>query len=480
MSTAGVSGRTEWLRDAAFIGGHWRRPQGGRTVAVEDPATEEVVGASAECGSEEVDAAVAAARAALPGWSTTRVDQRVAVLGEWLEQLRGRYDLLVDTTVAEVGAPVRIAREAHIDLGLAVLASYLQAATEVDWEERVGSSLVLREAAGVAGCITPWNYPFYQVLCKIGGALVAGCPVVLKPAEITPLSAYLLVDAAVEAGLPDGVLNLVPGKGSVVGEAIVGHPGVDVVSFTGSTGVGARIAARAAVDIKRVGLELGGKSASLVLEDADLDKAVTVSIEGGMLNSGQTCTAWSRLLVPQTRLAEALEVAAAAAEALVVGDTRAETTYLGPVVTAGQRASVTGYVERAVAAGARVVTGGVERPFERGHYVAPTVLGGVAPDAEIVREEVFGPVVTVQGYADEDAAVAMANDSVYGLHGAVWSADQDRALAVARRLRTGQVDVNGGAFNPAAPFGGYGQSGNGRELGRWGIEEFCELKSVQL
>lgn len=469
--------RTEWSRDAAFIGGGWHSP-GSAGVAVENPATEQPIGRSAECGAAEVDLAVAAARTALPEWGDAPVAERVTVLRGWLDRLRERYDLLVDTTVAEVGAPVAIAREAHVDLGLAVLAGYLDAAADVAWEEQVGNSLVLRESAGVAGCITPWNYPFYQVLCKVGGALVAGSPVVLKPAEITPLSAYLLVDAAIDAGLPAGVLNLVPGKGSVVGEALVVHPGVDVVSFTGSTGVGARIAARAAASIKRVSLELGGKSASIVLDDADLEKAVAGSVQGGMLNSGQTCTAWSRLLVPQAVLAEAVELAGAAAEALTVGDPESEETWLGPVVSGAQRESVTGFVDRAVSAGARRVTG-TGQTFGRGHYVPATVLTDVAPDAEVVRDEVFGPVVTVQGYEGEDAAVAMANDSVYGLHGAVWSSDQERATRVARRLRTGQVDINGAAFNPAAPFGGYGRSGNGRELGRWGIEEFLEVKSVQ-
>ncbi len=472
--------RDAWARDAAFVGGRWQAPADQSVIEVENPATEETIGTSAECGAAEVDLAVRAARAALPAWGQAPVEERVAVLRDWLAQLRGRYDLLVETTVAEVGAPVAIARSVHVDLGLAVLSSYLDAATDVLWEERVGTSLVLRESAGVAGCITPWNYPLYQVLCKVGGALVAGSPVVLKPAELTPLSAYLLVDAAIDAGLPAGVLNLVPGRGPVVGEALVVHPGVDVVSFTGSTAVGSRIAARAAASVKRVSLELGGKSASIVLDDADLEQAVTASIEGGMLNSGQTCSAWSRLLVPTASLPRALEVAAAAAAALTVGDPCSEETWLGPVVDARQRASVTGFIDRAVRDGATLVAGGDSRLPARGHFVPATVVTDVAPGAEILRDEVFGPVVTVQGYDDEDAAVALANDSDYGLHGAVWSQDQDRALAVARRLRTGQVDLNGAAFNPGAPFGGYGRSGNGRELGRWGIEEFLEVKSVQL
>jgi acyl-CoA reductase-like NAD-dependent aldehyde dehydrogenase len=470
-----TTGRTDLLVD-----GTWRRPASGGVTEVENPATGEVVGTSAEGSAEDVDVAVAAARRAFAGWYTTALDTRLEVLGRWAALLEERTDLLVDTIVAEVGAPLALAREAHVGMALDVLRAYLGEAQAVEWEQRIGTSLVLREAAGVAACITPWNWPLYQVLAKIGGALVAGSTVVLKPAELTPLSAYLLADAALDAGLPDGVLNLVPGSGRVVGEAMVTHPDVDVVSFTGSTGVGVRISQLAAPDVKRVCLELGGKSASIVLPDADLDLAVPASIQGAMLNSGQTCSAWSRLLVPQTLFTEVLDRAAAEADRIVPGDPTAADTSLGPVVSATQRATVTGFVERARAAGARVLTGGEHNPCDRGHFVAPTVVTDVAQDAEIVQDEVFGPVVTVQAYADEAEAVALANDSAYGLHGAVWSGDQERALAVARRLRTGQVDVNGADFNPAAPFGGYGRSGNGRELGRFGIEEFLETKSVQL
>lgn len=470
------------LRDRTdlLVDGAWRRPAAAGIAEVEDPATGLVIGTAADGDAADVDVAVASARRALPGWSGMPLERRLELLGDWLTRLEAQHDVLVDTIVAEVGAPVALAREAHVGMALDVLRAYLDEAHAVHWEQRLGSSLVLREAAGVAACITPWNWPLYQVLAKIGGALVAGCPVVLKPAELTPLSAYLLADAALEAGLPAGVLNLVPGSGRVVGEALVGHPDVDVVSFTGSTAVGVRISQLAAVDVKRVCLELGGKSASLVLPDADLDVAVPASVQGAMLNSGQTCSAWSRLLVPQSALAEVLERAAAEVGRMQVGDPASEETELGPVASAAQRTTVTGFVERAAAAGARVVAGGVDNPLDRGHFVMPTVVTGVGQDSEIVRDEVFGPVVTVQGYADEDEAVALANDSAYGLHGAVWSGDQDRAVAVARRLRTGQVDVNGAAFNPAAPFGGYGRSGNGRELGRYGIEEFLEIKSVQL
>lgn len=474
MTTAAL-----WSRAEVHIGGAWRASYDGGRREVENPATERVIGVAADAGARDVDDAVAAARAAFPAWAGLAVEERVAVLERWYDELVARHDELVVTTVAEVGAPVAIAREAHVDLGLAVLRGYLDAAKEVAWEEWIGSSLVLREAAGVAACITPWNYPFYQVLAKLGGALVAGCTVVLKPAELTPLSACLLVDAAHRAGLPAGVLILVPGTGSVVGEALAGHPDVDVVSFTGSTGVGARVTALAAPTVKRVCLELGGKSASLVLDDADLDAAVTASVQAAMLNSGQTCSAWSRLLVPAHLRSAAEEIAAAAARDLALGDPADERTRLGPLVSAAQRESVAGFVDRAVAAGGRVVAGGSARPLPVGHFHAATVVTDVAPDAEIVREEVFGPVLTVQAYADEEQAVAMANASSYGLHGAVWSADTDRALGVARRLRTGQVDVNGAEFNPVAPFGGHGRSGNGRELGRFGIEEFLETTSIQ-
>ncbi|RBY76846.1 aldehyde dehydrogenase family protein [Geodermatophilus sp. TF02-6] len=473
--------REEWRRDAVFVAGRWQPTYEGRTLGVENPATEEIVGSSAEAGRGEVDDAVAAAAAAFPGWAGLPVGDRGTVLRRWLGELRSRRELLVETTIAEVGAPRKVAEESHVDTGLAVLEGYLAAAGSVPWEERVANSLVLREPIGVVGCITPWNYPLYQVLAKVGGALVAGCTVVLKPAELTPLSAYLLADAAAAAGLPAGVFNLVPGAGRVVGEALVAHPGVDMVSFTGSTGVGARVSTLAAPTVKRVALELGGKSASVVLPDADLPAAVEGTVAAAMLNSGQTCSAWSRLLVPADRLDEAVASAAAAAERLVVGDPEATDTLIGPVVSAAQRETVLGFVRRAVEQGAVVAAGGPDRPvgLDRGHYVAPTVVTAVRPDAEIVREEVFGPVLTVQAYRDEDDGLAMANAPDYGLSGAVWSGSEEAALAFARGMRTGQVDVNGAAFNPTAPFGGYRRSGNGRELGKWGIEEFLETKSVQ-
>lgn len=474
--------RTDWARSSVYVAGRWRETVAGDTIEVENPATETIIGSSADAGIEDVEVAVTSAAAASEAWSSTPLPERVQVLERVLEGLERRRGLLVQTTVAEIGAPLRVAEEAHIEAGLAVLRAYLDAAGEVAWEERVGNSLVVREGVGVAACITPWNYPFYQVLAKIGGALVAGATVVLKPAELTPLSAYLLTDAIDESGLPAGVFNLVPGSGSVVGEALATHRGVDAISFTGSTRVGSRVAALAAASIKRVSLELGGKSASVILPGADLERAVAATIEAATLNSGQTCTAWSRLLVPRRDLHTTLQLAAARAAALIVGDPTQPETEVGPVASRTQRHTVTGFIERALAAGGRLVAGGPERPtgLPRGHYVRPTVVTDLDPCAEIVHEEVFGPVLTVQSYDSIDEAVSLANGTPYGLAGAVWGPDEQSAVTLARRLRTGQVDINGGAFNPAAPFGGYRRSGNGRELGRWGIEEFLETKALQL
>lgn len=474
-----MSPRAEWQRGEVYVDGQWRTPRSAMTGVVENPATEQVIGTTAEAGTDDVDDAVRAARGAFGSWAGIPVQERVDVLRAWHGVLAEHHALLVDTTVAEVGAPMTVATEAHIGMGLAVLEAYLDEGPRLAWEEQVRNSVVLREPIGVAACITPWNWPLYQVLAKIGGALVAGCTVVLKPAELTPLSAYLLIDAAAEAGLPAGVLNLVPGKGSVVGEAMAAHSDVDVVSFTGSTGVGGRVSAVAAATIKRVCLELGGKSSSVVLHDADLADAVRGSIDGAMLNSGQTCSAWSRLLVPRKQYAEAVDLAGQYVSAMQVGDPTAPGTDLGPVISEAQRSTVIGHMTRAIEEGARVVCGGIERPLDRGYFVAPTVLADVPEGAAILREEVFGPVVTIEAYTDEDDAARRANATPYGLHGAVWSGDEDRAFAFARRLRTGQVDINGAAFNPAAPFGGYGRSGNGREMGRWGIEDFLETKSVQ-
>jgi len=473
--------RPEWVREHAYIGGSWVQPRGD-ICEVENPATEEVLGWVRCATAADAAEAVEAAAAARAGWGRTTPAYRIGVLRELSAALRDREDLLVDTLVGEVGTPRGLARSSHVGQALVVLDSYADLLETFDFEERIGSSRVLREPAGVVGAITPWNYPLYQLLAKVAPALAAGCPVVAKPAELTPLSAFIVADAAEAIGLPPGVFNLVPGPGSEVGELLSTHPGVDVVSFTGSTRVGRRVAGMAAETVKRVCLELGGKSASLVLPGADVEPAVSATVANVMVNSGQTCAAWTRLLVPRSEIDQSLAVAEAAARQHVVGDPRHEATDLGPVISASQRRSVLNYIAGAMVEGASLVSGGIARPDELGvgHYVRPTVLTGVSPQSRIAQEEVFGPVLVVLPYADVDEAVVLANATSYGLAGSVWGADDGQAFAVARRLRTGRVDLNGAAWNPSAPFGGYKQSGNGRELGRWGIEEFLEIKAVQV
>ncbi|MBC9006076.1 aldehyde dehydrogenase family protein [Micromonospora aurantiaca (nom. illeg.)] len=462
------------------VAGDWVDPSSGDTIPVENPATGSIVGEVPAGTPADVDRAVAAARAAFPGWAATAPEQRAAHLDRLHTALAARADEIARTVATELGTPLKLATRVQAGLPLTVLRSIVDLAARPAAEHTVGNSLVVREPVGVVGAITPWNYPLHQVVAKVAPALAAGCTVVLKPSELTPLTAYLLFDAITDAGLPPGVVNLVPGTGPVVGEALAAHPDVDLVSFTGSTATGRRIAHLAAERIARVSLELGGKSANVILADADVPTAVKVGVGNALLNSGQTCTAWTRMLVHRDRYAEALDLVAAAVAGYRLGDPFDPATRLGPLASAAQARRVRDHVDRALADGARLVAGGPDAPLPpQGHFVAPTVFADVHPDSALAQEEVFGPVLAVIPFADTDEAVAVANNSRYGLAGAVWSADSDAALAVARRMRTGQVDVNGGAFNPLAPFGGYKQSGLGRELGAYGVEEFTELKAIQ-
>ncbi|SBT67457.1 Acyl-CoA reductase [Micromonospora sediminicola] len=468
------------VRRHLHLAGDWVDPADGGTIPVENPATGEIIGQVPAGTPADVDRAVAAARAAFPGWAATAPADRAAHLDRLHAALAARADEIARTVALELGTPLKLATRVQAGLPLTVLRGLVDLAARPPAEQTIGNSLVVREPVGVVGAITPWNYPLHQVVAKVAPALAAGCTVVLKPSELTPLTAYLLLDAVTEAGLPPGVVNLVPGTGPVVGEALAAHPDVDLVSFTGSTATGRRIAHLAADRIARVALELGGKSANVILADADLPTAVKVGVGNALLNSGQTCTAWTRMLVHRERYAEALDLVAAAVAGYRLGDPFDPATRLGPLVSAAQAQRVRGHVDRALADGARLVAGGPDAPLpSRGHFVAPTVFADVHPDSALAQEEVFGPVLAVIPFADTDEAVAIANNSRYGLAGAVWSADSDAALAVARRLRTGQVDVNGGAFNALAPFGGYKQSGLGRELGGYGVEEFTELKAIQ-
>jgi aldehyde dehydrogenase (NAD+) len=470
------------VRDKLYIDGAWVPSAGTGTIDVFGAATEEVVGRIPDGVPEDVDAAVAAAKAAFPAWSHTTVEERAKVLQRLSEGLMGRMAELATLIATEVGMPIRLAGAIQVGLPTMVMGSYPGILSDFPFEERIGHSLVVREPVGVVGAITPWNYPLHQIVAKVAPALGAGCTVVLKPSEVAPLNAFVLAEIIDEAGLPAGVFNLVSGTGPVVGEAIACHPDVDMVSFTGSTRAGKRVAELAAGTVKRVALELGGKSANVILDDADLARAVAAGVTNCYLNSGQTCTAWTRMLVPRDRLAEAEAIAKAKAEDYRVGDPLSEESNLGPLISDVQRERVRGYIRKGVEEGAKLVTGGDQPPegLERGYFVRPTVFSDVRPDMTIAREEIFGPVLSIMPYDSEEEAVAIANDTIYGLAGGVWSADPERAVQVARQLRTGQVDINGASFNPMAPFGGYKQSGHGRELGRHGLEEFLEVKSLQI
>ena len=469
-------------RDTIYIDGAWVPSTGTETIDVENPSTEEVFATIPAGTAEDVDKAVAAAKAAFPAWAATSPEERGKYIARLQEALTARMDEVARTIATEMGAPMKIASTVQAGLPVATLAGCAQLLTDFRFEEEVGNSRVVLEPLGVVGCITPWNYPLHQVVAKVGPALAAGCTIVLKQSEVAPLSTYVFADAIHEVGLPAGVFNMVPGYGPVVGEAIAKHPDVDMVSFTGSTRAGRRVSELGAATIKKIALELGGKSANVILPDADLAKAVKTGVGNCFLNSGQTCTAWTRMLVHKDSYDEAVQLAAQTAEAFTVGDPFDDDTRLGPLVSAAQRDRVRGYIQKGIDEGARVVTGGLEPPESpsRGYFVRPTVFADVRPDMTIAQEEIFGPVLSLISYEDEDDAVRIANDSMYGLAGGVWAGDQEHAIAVARRIRTGQIDINGGRFNPMAPFGGYKQSGVGRELGKYGIEEFLQPKSLQL
>jgi len=464
-----------------YINGTWSPSADPGGIDVVNPADQSVIDRVPAGHPSDVDDAVRAARAAFEGWAATPVAERAERLDAARQLLEARADSVAVTISADMGSPLAFARKVQVGTQLAVLASFVELLAGYDFGgERTGNALVVREPAGVVGAITPWNYPLHQVVAKVAAALAAGCTVVLKPSEVAPLAAYELAGIFHETGLPPGVFNLVSGTGKVTGEAIAAHQDVDVVSFTGSVQAGRRVAEVAAGTIKRVTLELGGKSASLILPDADLGTAVKVGVARAFVNSGQTCNALTRMLVHAGRYEEAVALAAENAGRYRVGHPAAEGIRMGPLASAAQRDRVVGYIERGVAEGARVAAGGAEPipGLEAGSYVRPTVFADVTPGMTIAREEIFGPVLSVIGYQAEDEAVAIANGTAYGLAGAVWSSDQEHAVRIARQLRAGQVEINGGAFNVAAPFGGFGRSGYGRELGVHGLEEFLEVKAL--
>lgn len=456
--------------DGMYIDGEWRPAAGTDTIAVVNPADEQVIAHVPAGTADDVDAAVRAARGALQAWAATPPAERAARIAALRDVLVARKEEIAETVTAELGSPLKFSQAVHVGAPIAVAGSYAELAASYAFEEKVGNSTVHLEPVGVVGAIT-LNYLLHQIVAKVAPALAAGCTVVLKPAEDTPLTAQLFAEAVHEAGLPAGVFNLVTGLGPVAGQALAGHEGVDLVSFTGSTAVGRQIGATAGAAVKRVALELGGKSANVILPSADLAKAVNVGVANVMSNSGQTCSAWTRMLVHDSQYDEAVALAVEAAAKY--GER------MGPVVNAKQQQRVRSYIEKGVAEGARLVAGGPEAPRAQGYFVSPTVFADVTPEMTIAQEEIFGPVLSILRYEDEADALRIANGTVYGLAGAVWAGEVTEAVAFARQLDTGQVDINGGRFNPLAPFGGYKQSGVGRELGSHGLSEYLQTKSLQ-
>jgi aldehyde dehydrogenase (NAD+) len=463
-----------------YIGGEWVDPTEPRLLDVIDPSTEQPIGRISLGGQKDVERAVAAARGAFDAWSRSPRQERVDLLRRIAAAYQARYDELAETISREMGAPIWLAKAAQAATGLAHLNQTLGILERYAFEETRGTTLVVREPVGVCALITPWNWPVNQIMCKVAPALAAGCTVVLKPSEVAPLNAMILAEIFHAADVPPGVFNLVNGDGPTVGEALAAHPGVDMVSFTGSTRAGILVAKAAAPTVKRVAQELGGKSANIVLDDADLAKVVAAGVTGCFLNSGQSCNAPTRMFVPADRHDEAVRIAKGAAESMQVGDPFVPGTKLGPVVSRQQWEKIQRLIQAGIDEGATLVTGGPGRPdgLARGYYVRPTVFANVRNHMSIGREEIFGPVLSILPYRGEEEAIALANDTVYGLSGYVQSGDLERARRVAARLRTGNVHLNGAGADFAAPFGGYKQSGNGREWGEFGFEEFLEVKAV--
>ena len=469
-------------RSEIYVDGNWVASSGTENIDVINPSTEEIIGSTPAGTKEDVDLAVKAAKEAFQGWSETSLEERLSYIENLAAKLGERSAEIGELISQEVGMPGKMSMMIQAGLPATTTASISGTAREFPFEETIGRSLVTREPIGVVGCITPWNYPLHQIMAKVAPAMAVGCTVVLKPSEVAPLNAFLLAEIIDELNFPKGVFNLVSGVGPVVGEAIAAHPDVDMVSFTGSTRAGTRVAEIAAANVTRVHQDLGGKSANIILDDADLSAAIPSAVGACFLNSGQTCSALTRLLVPSSKMEEAAELAAQAAAGFTVGPADDETSKLGPLVSQMQWDRVQSYIQTGIDEGATLVTGGLGKPdgLDSGYFVQPTVFANVKNSMKIAQEEIFGPVLSIIGYEDDDDAIQIANDSDYGLSGGVWSSDNERALKVAKKLRTGEVDMNGSFLNTDAPFGGYKKSGNGRELGRFGMDEFVEAKQINL
>jgi aldehyde dehydrogenase (NAD+) len=466
-----------------YIDGRWVEPAAGaRPFTVINPATEEPIARIALGSAKDVDLAVAAARRAFTTYSQTTREQRIDLLKAIIAAYQARYDEIAETISLEMGAPLWLAKAAQAAMGPAHFTQMIEVLGRYQFEEQHGTTLIRREPIGVCGLITPWNWPINQIACKVAPALAAGCTMVLKPTEIAPMNAILFTEILHTAGVPAGVFNLVNGDGPTVGHAIAEHPGVDMVSFTGSTRAGIEVARAAAPTVKRVAQELGGKSANIILDDADFASAVGGGTMGCAMNSGQSCNAPTRMLVPRSRHDEAVAIAKATAESITVGDPAAATTRIGPVVSEAQWKKIQGLIKKGIDEGATLVTGGPGRPdgLSRGYYVRPTVFANVRNDMAIAREEIFGPVLSILPYDTDEDAIRIANDTAYGLAGYVSSGNLERARKVASRIRAGQISVNGATPDFSAPFGGFKQSGIGRELGPEGIAPFTEYRSIIL
>ena len=475
------SGSDMHERPHLYIDGSWVEPNGEGTIEVINPASEGVIG-SVPVGSEsDANAAVEAARAAFTGWSESTIDERSNYLNLLSSALKDRGEEMAELITSEVGTPIEYSRMAMVGTPRVVSRSYAKILDGFAWEEEVRNSIVVKEPIGVVAMITPWNFPLHQIIGKVAPAIATGCTMVLKPSKEAPLNAFVLADILDEIGLPNGVFNLISGHGREIGETLASHPDVDMVSFTGSTNAGVRVSELAAPSVKRVTLELGGKSANIILDDAEIPRAASSAIYACFANSGQECSALTRLLIPEDSREEVVEVIASKIGRYTVGDPMDGTSKCGPLVSKRQQESVSRYISTGIDEGATLVAGGEGMPddLDSGFYVRPTVFADVTPQMTVFREEIFGPVLCITTYSNEEEAIELANDSEYGLSGGVWSGDESRAMKVARKLRTGQVSINGGAFNVTAPFGGYKKSGLGRELGVHGMEEFLETKSIQ-
>ena len=464
-----------------YINGKWVKAEGTEKIKVVNPSTEEIIGYIPAGNKEDVDHAIKSAKEAFITWSKSGIEKRMEILNSLSSLFKERGEELAQIITSEVGTPIGYSRTAMVGTPRVVARSYAKILETYDWEEEVRNSLIIKEPVGVCAFITPWNFPLHQIIGKVAPAIAAGCTMILKPSKEAPLSAFILAEIFDEIGLPAGVFNLVTGHGSEIGEYLAKHSDVDMVSFTGSTGAGVAVSHAAADSVKRVTLELGGKSANVALEDVDPILFAKKAIQACHQNSGQTCSALTRLIIPKEMEEEICRVIVERNDNYKVGNPLDEETRCGPMVSAKQQISVTNYIQRGIDEGATLISGGVGMPegLTRGFYVKPTVFKDVSREMTIWREEIFGPVLVIKTYENEEEALELANDSVYGLSGGVWSQDEERALKFARNMRTGQISINGGFFNVNAPFGGYKTSGNGRELGVHGLEEFLELKSIQ-